>query len=327
VPDLAAATDLLRLLADPTRVRLLTLLAREELTVVELTEATRLVQSRVSTHLGKLREARLLRVRRAGASTFYALDEAGMGDEARRLWALLSERVDDALLAEDRRRLTESRSQRGGSWADSVAGRMERHYSPGRTWEAAARSLVGLARLGDVLDVASGDGALAELVAPRARRVTCLDKSAHVATAGTRRLHGRAPVDFVVGDMHALPLRDAAYDAVLLVNSLSYAADPPRAVAEAVRVLRPGGSLVATALRSHAHDAVAAGYDHLQPGFQPARLRALFERAGCEVSFSEVTSRERRPPHFEVVTLYASRSERTAGAGPAAATPRRGGRR
>ena len=313
MPDLAAATDLLRLLADPTRVRLLSLLAREELTVAELTDATRLVQSRVSTHLGKLREAGLLRLRRAGASTFYGLDEAGMGDEARRLWALLRDGVDDALLAEDRRRLRETRAQRSGSWADSVAGRMERHYSPGRTWEAAARSLVGLARLGDVLDIASGDGALAELVAPRARSVTCLDKSAHVATAGSRRVHGRAPVHFLVGDMHALPLRDAAFDAVLLVNSLSYAADPPGAVAEAVRVLRPGGSLVATALRHHGHDAVAATYDHVQPGFQPGRLRALFERAGCEVSFSEITSRERRPPHFEVVTVYASRRTDAAG--------------
>jgi len=126
-------------------------------------------------------------------------------------------------------------------------------------------------------------------------------------------VHGRAPVHFLVGDMHALPLRDAAFDAVLLVNSLSYAANPPGAVAEAVRVLRPGGALVATALRHHGHDAVAATYDHVQPGFQPGRLRALFERAGCEVSFSEITSRERRPPHFEVVTVYASRRAGAAG--------------
>lgn len=309
MPDLAAATDLLRLLSDPTRVRLLSLLGREQLTVAELTDATRLVQSRVSTHLAKLREAGLLRLRRAGASTYYALDEAGMGDEARRLWTLLSESVDDALLAEDRRRLRESRAQSGGTWADSVAGRMERHYSPGRTWEAAARSLVGLARLGDVLDIASGDGALAELIAPRARSVTCLDLSAHVARAGARRVAGRAAVRFLAGDMHALPLPDAAFDAVLLVNSLSYAGDPPRAVAEAVRVLRPGGALVATALRSHGHAAVAAAFDHVQSGFQPARLRTLFERAGCDVSFCDVTSRERRPPHFEVVTLYAERKQ------------------
>ncbi|HZL99398.1 MAG TPA: metalloregulator ArsR/SmtB family transcription factor [Planctomycetota bacterium] len=308
MPDLAATTDLLRLLSDPTRLRLLSLLAAEQLTVAELTGATRLVQSRVSTHLSRLREAGLLRLRRAGASTYYALDDAHMGDEARRLWSLLSGSVDDAILAEDRRRLRESRAARRGTWADGVAGSMERHYSPGRTWEAAARCLVGLARQGEVLDIASGDGALAELVAPRARRVTCLDRSVHVATAGRRRVQGRIPVEFVAGDMHALPLRDAAFDAVLLANSLSYAQDPPRAVAEAVRVLRPGGMLVATALRSHGHQAVAEAFDHVQAGFQPSRLRALFERAGCEVSFCEVTSRERRPPHFEVVTLYAARS-------------------
>jgi ArsR family transcriptional regulator len=318
VPDLAATTDLLRLLGDPTRVRLLSLLGREELSVAELTDATRLVQSRVSTHLGKLREAGLLRLRPAGASTYYSLDEAGMGDEVRRLWALLSDSVDDALLAEDQRRLLEVKAGRRGTWADSVAGRMERHYSPGRTWEAAARSLVGLATLGDVLDVASGDGALAELIAPRARSVTCLDKSMHVATAGARRLSSRAPVRFLVGDMHALPLPDAAFDAVLLVNSLSYASDPSRVVAESVRVLRPGGALVVTALRSHRHEAVAAAFDHLQPGFGPARLRTLFERAGCDVSFCEPTSRERRPPHFEVVTLYATRRQGTGARRPPA---------
>jgi ArsR family transcriptional regulator len=307
VPDLTATTDLLRLLGDPTRVRLLSLLALEELSVAELTDATRLVQSRVSTHLGRLREAGLLRLRPAGASTYYAMDAEGMGEEARSLWALLSGSVDDALLAEDRRRLAEARKGRRGTWADSVAGRMERHYSPGRTWEAAARSLAGLATPGDILDVASGDGALAELVAPRARSVTCVDKSLHVADAGARRVAGRAPLRFVVGDMHALPLPDASFDAVLLVNSLSYSQDPPRAVGEAVRVLRPGGTLVASALRRHRHEAVAAAFDHRQPGFEPARFAELFRRAGCEVSFCELTSRERRPPHFEIITLYATR--------------------
>lgn len=307
MPDLTATTDLLRLLGDPTRVRLLSLLALEELSVAELTDATRLVQSRVSTHLGRLREAGLLRLRPAGASTYYAMDAEGMGEEARSLWALLSGSVDDALLAEDRRRLAEARKGRRGTWADSVAGRMERHYSPGRTWEAAARSLAGLATPGDILDVASGDGALAELVAPRARSVTCVDKSLHVADAGARRVAGRAPLRFVVGDMHALPLPDASFDAVLLVNSLSYSQDPPRAVGEAVRVLRPGGTLVASALRRHRHEAVAAAFDHRQPGFEPARFAELFRRAGCEVSFCELTSRERRPPHFEIITLYATR--------------------
>src|SRR5262245_35801610 len=142
--DLRSTAELGRLLGDPSRLRLLALLRREELTVAELTAATRLSQSRVSTHLARLREAGLLRLRRAGTSTFYACDDDGMPPAARRLVDLLAETTADALLEEDARRLAAALAARGGTWADGVAGQMERHYSPGRTWEAAARGLIGL---------------------------------------------------------------------------------------------------------------------------------------------------------------------------------------
>jgi len=308
---LAQTTELLRLLSDPSRVRLLHLLAEQELTVAELTAASRLAQSRVSSHLGKLRGAGFLRVRRSGTSTFYALHDEGLPADAARLWTLLREHADDALLDADRRRLRELLRARQGNWADTVAGSMERHYSPGRTWEAAARALIGLARLGAVLDVASGDGALAELVAPRAESVCCLDSSARVVEAGRARLGSRRNVRFLLGDMHALPFPDAGFDQVLLLNALSYAKDPPLVVRQAVRVCRPGGDLVALALKTHRHAAAAAAFGHLQHGFQPARLRTLFERAGCDVTLCEVTSRERQQPHFEVITVYARRREKS----------------
>ncbi|MGQ0553592.1 MAG: ArsR/SmtB family transcription factor [Planctomycetota bacterium] len=322
---LAATSELLLLLADPTRVRLLRLLAEQELSVAELTAATGLPQPRVSTHLARLRKAGLVRVRPEGASTFYGQREGALGENgAGRLWALLQENVEDAVFVEDARRLRaalRARSLRrgpgadAGGWADSVAGRMERHYSPGRTWEAAARALIGLAELGDVLDIASGDGALAELLAPRARSVTCLDLSLRVTEAGARRVAagaseaaGPLPVRFIVGDMHALPLPTASFDQLLLVNTLSYAVDPARVLGEAARVCRPGGAVVGVALKAHKHSEVAAAFDHRQAGFQPARLRSLFSEAGFQVSFCAVTARERRPPHFEIITLYARRS-------------------
>jgi ArsR family transcriptional regulator len=230
-----------------------------------------------------------------------------MAGDAARLWALLREGADDALLEADRRRLRELLRAREGSWADTVAGSMERHYSPGRTWEAAARALVGLARLGDVLDIASGDGALAELLVPRARSMTCLDLSPAVVTAGRARLAGQRRVRFVLADMHALPCATRAFDHVLLLNALSFARDPARVVQEAARVLRPGGDLVAVALKAHRHGDAAAAFDHVQHGFQPARLAGLFEAADFEVTLCEVTSRERQQPHFEVITVHATR--------------------
>lgn len=306
--DLAGTSQLARLYGDGSRLRLLALLAREELTVAELTATTRLGQSRVSTHLGRLREAGLLRLRRDGTSTWYALDEAGMSEAARRLWEAFRATTDDQLLREDVDRLEAVVAKRAGSWADSVAGQMERHYSPGRTWEGAARALVGLAVLGDVLDVASGDGALAELVAPRARSVTCLDASARVVSAGRRRLKLSPSVRFTVGDMHHLPFPEARFDQLMLVNSLSYAEHPERVVAEAARVLRPGGGLVAVTLATHRHEAVARSFNHVQMGFEPEALRALFTAAGFRVDLCAVTSRERRAPHLAVVNVYATRT-------------------
>ena len=307
--SLAAATDLMRLLGDPTRVRLLSLLAEEELTVAELTEVTHLAQSRVSTHLGKLREAGLVRDRRAGTSSFYRVRQKGMPAEARRLWEVVQATASDPLLEQDAARLSEVARARGGgrSWADSVAGRMERHYSPGRTWEAALRGLLGLLRLGAVLDVASGDCAIAELLAPRARGVTCLDSSTTVLAAGRRRMAHLPHVSYRRGDMQALPFRDASFDQVLLLACLGYADDPARTVAEAARVLKPGGNVVAATLRKHDHKDVVTRYDHVQMGFDVGQLRRWFEAAGLTVELCDVTSREARSPHFSVITVHASR--------------------
>ena len=305
--SLTHSSELLRTLGDPTRLRLLHLLACEELTVAELTRATRLSQSRVSTHLGKLKEAGLVSDRRDGQASYYSLRGADMPEDAQELWAAFRERTRDPLLEQDRERLRAMLDARGQSWADSVAGQMERHYSPGRTWEGALRGLIGLASLGDVLDVASGDGALAELIAPRSRSVTCLDISPGVVEAGRSRLAHLPHVRFHQADMHELPFADRSFDQVLLMNSLSYAADPGRVLSEAARVLRPGGGLACVALRTHKHAEVSARYGHVQPGFEPDLLRSELEARGLDVSLCAVTSRERRRPHFEVITAHAVR--------------------
>ena len=308
--SLTGTTDLVRLLGDPTRVRLLALLGAEELTVAEITRVTRLSQSRVSTHLGKLKDAGLVRDRRAGASSYYTLNAVRMPPEARDLWGLVRAAAQDPLLDQDRARVDEVVRARGGAatWADTVAGSMERHYSPGRTWEAALRGLLGLARLGSVLDIASGDCAIAELVAPRARSVTCIDNSDTVLRAGRKRLRRFFHVSFRRADMHALPFLEASFDHVLMLVCLCYADAPARAVAEAARVLRPGGTLAAVTLRKHRHKEAVARYDHVQLGFAPDELRGLFEGAGLRVGFCDVTSRERRAPHFEVLTLHAEKA-------------------
>jgi DNA-binding transcriptional ArsR family regulator len=145
---LAEAVDILRLFADPTRVRLAHLLDGDELSVAEITAVTDLPQSRVSTHLGKLREAGVLRDRRQGASTYSAINDSAMPEPARRVWNLMAESRDEPVIRGDRLRCQEVLRARNKakSWPESVAGQMDRHYSPGRTWEATVFGLLGFIR-------------------------------------------------------------------------------------------------------------------------------------------------------------------------------------
>ena len=298
---------LLGLFGDPTRVRLITLLSSAELTVADLTAITGLSQSRVSTHLGRLREAQLLRDRRDGNSTHYVLKEDGLPTQAARLWKLLEGQLDDALLAKDRQRCDELVAARESkeNWPDAIAGQMERYYSPGRTWEAFARGIVGLLRLGDVLDIGSGDGVITQLIAPRARSVTCLDRSEKIIDAARQRLGSMSNVRLELGDMHELPFDRSSFDQVLLFNSLTYSHSPDRALAEAARVLRPGGAVSVITLAKHSHEEITNSYSHLNSGFTPEQLSSLLSDCGLRVEAAEVSCREKRKPYFEVVTASA----------------------
>ena len=305
--DLEAWSSRLKVLADPTRVRLLALLEGEELTVAELSAITRLAQPRVSTHLAKLKEAGLVRDRRAGVSAYYRFEDEALDPAQRALWQALSTGSDDPLLRQDAERVPAVLASRAAdqNWADSVAGDMERHYSPGRTWEALARSALPLLETGDVLDIASGDGVLAELLAPHAHRYVCVDSSKRVVAAAAERLRKFRNVEVREGDMHALPFADGEFDLVVLMHALTYAEKPAQAVAEAARVLRPGGRLLLSSLARHEHQNVVQAYGHANLGFADKDLRRFVSRAGLELVNAETVTREKRPPHFEVISMIA----------------------
>jgi len=307
--DLDGWSECLRVLSDPTRVRLLALLEREELTVAELAAITHLAQPRVSTHLSRLKEARLVRDRRAGVSAYYRFSEDDLDGERRRLWQALSAGADDPVLRADAERLPAVLARRASdqSWADSVAGDMERHYSPGRTWEALARAALPLLEPGDVLDIASGDGVTAELIAPYSRSFTCIDASSRVVASARERLRRQRQVEVLEGDMHELPFPRPRFDLVLMMHALTYSERPARAVAEAARVLRPGGRLLATCLARHEHAAAVQPFGHVNLGLDLRELRRHATRAGLEVRQCQRVTRERRAPHFEVNMLLATK--------------------
>lgn len=297
------------MLGDPTRLRLLALLDTEELTVAELADTMRLAQPRVSTHLAKLRDAGLVADRREGVSVYYRSMTDGQDTELSQFWSLLRSRLDDPVIAADAERLPEvlAKRARGRSWPDAVAGDMERHYSPGRSWEATTRALVQLLAPGKVLDIASGDGVMGELLGARAESVDCVDLSPRVVEAGQARVQSIENVHFHQGDMHALPFDDERFDTVLLLHALTYSDRPELAAREAARVLRPGGSLIAAVLKSHRHTRQVEAYGHVNNGFSSRALRRLFAEAGLEVHSCDVTSVEKKPPNFEIITLLARR--------------------
>lgn len=302
---LEESTQLCSLMADESRLRLLLLLEVHELSVAELTEITGLAQSRVSTHLSRLKRAGLVQDKRIGAAALYSA--TANGGSAQRLWEMLRAQIDDGQARLDRERAEEAIRARkhGQTWAESVAGRMELHYSPGRTWEATARALIGLLEFGDALDLACGDGVLTELIAGHARSVTCVDISSTVIHAAQKRLASYANVHFHQADMHELPLADASFDHVFAMHALSYSRSPQKMLSETARLLRKGGRLIVATLNAHQYEEAMRAYDHVNLGMTPEQLRRMLRSAGLEVEQCGVTSREPRPPYFEVVTALA----------------------
>ncbi len=311
--DLQHASQHFRLLSDSTRLRLLMLVDREELSVAELSAITQLAQPRVSTHLAKLKEAELVNDRREGVSVYYRLAGNIKDSSLKALWELLRSNTDDPLVRKDIERIPRVLNARKGksSWADSVAGDMERHYSPGRTWEATTRAIVQLLDIGDVLDIASGDGVLAELLAPQARSIKCLDISERVVGAGKKRLSNNTNVSFELGDMHDLPVADASFDTVLLMHALTYTNQPQKVFLEAGRVLRPGGRLLAVTLQKHPHKNAVARYNHVNLGFTEAQLRKFCRHAGLDPLSIQMSAIEKRTPNFAVLTLMAGKSAKS----------------
>jgi ArsR family transcriptional regulator len=281
--------SLFRLLGDEARLRILRLLASERLNVGELTGILGLAQSGVSRHLGMLKEAGLVAERREGAYTWYslapALPEARNGFGA--LWPLLEQqfgaarqtpegRADDVRLEEVRRLRKENFEQHGGTDA------RERQLVPGRSWAAWARALGHLLPPLRVADLGCGDGYLTIEASRWASRVVAVDRSRAVLERA-RDLARRRRVTNVtwrLGEIERLPLRDASVDVALLSQALHHAADPGRALAEAARILAPGGRVLVLDLREHGEEWVRTRLGDRWLGFPDARLAQLLKAAG-----------------------------------------------
>jgi ArsR family transcriptional regulator len=269
-----------------------------------------MAQSRVSTHLARLRDAGVLRHRRDGTQAFYGLARESLTETVRALLLEVST-SSDRTLQEDRERLAALDAERHEGLPESAILELDRDYSPGRTWQSLALGAASLLRLGDVLDVGCGDGSVASVIAPYCRTLTCVDNDERAVQAAGDRLASYAHARVRLADVHALPFCDESFDDVVLFHTLTYAEHPERALAECARVLRPGGRAVLLCLDQHEEHEISAAYGLLHPGFSARKLRALFGGVGLNVSRAEIACKEARKPHLRVVLAEAEKPRHT----------------
>jgi SAM-dependent methyltransferase len=313
------ASALFRLLGDEARLRLLRVLAHDRFNVTELTGVLGLAQSGVSRHLGMLKEAGLVSEERDGAYTYYRLSPEVRSNGHGLLWPLLESqfaaaqqtvavRADDARLQEVLRVRRENFDQHAGP--DTRDGRQ---LVPGRSWAAWARALGHLLPPAEVVDIGCGEGYLTVEVARWARRVVAVDRSAAVLTrakalAGRRRA---ANIVFKRGELEKLPLDSASADVAILSQALHHAADPGQAMAEAARVLRPGGKVLVLDLRAHSEAWVREKLGDRQLGFTEDALTGLLTDAGLSDIKVGVGSRRAGDPFTVLVASGAKRKTRS----------------
>jgi len=294
---------LLRLLGDDARLRILRLLQAERLNVSELTGIVGIAQSGVSRHLGLLKDAGLAVEQREGGFTYFQAAPEGAANGAAALAPFLQAhfeafgrtpegRADDARLAEVRRLRKENFDAHAGP--DTK----QRQLVPGRSWAAWARALGHLLPPVRVADLGCGDGYLTIEASRWASRVIAVDRSRAVLDRA-RGLAARRRVRNVIwkrGELENLPIRDASVDVALLSQALHHAADPGKALAEAARIVVPGGRVVVLDLREHEQSWVRNRLGDVWLGFDDERLAKLMKQAGLADVKVSVGSRRTGDP-------------------------------
>lgn len=296
----------LRALADPTRLRLMALLEQEELSVNELQEITRLGQSRISTHLGQLQEAGLVQSRREGKRTFYKLN--GTGDkEAETLVKLavaggkeMPEYAEDGV---NLKRTITLRKEQAQIYFNQVAGRFDRSYGPGRSWQALGQLLLRMVPAVEIADLGSGEGLISELLARKAKRVIAVDNSEKMVNFGAEKAkkNGLKNLEFRLGDLESPPIAASSVDVVLLSQALHHAESPENAITSAHKILRTGGQVLILDLLEHDFEEARELYGDRWMGFKTSELHRWLEAAGFKKIEISVVSREEQAPYFETI--------------------------
>ena len=298
----------LKLLSDSTRVRLLLLLEREELSVAELQQILAKGQSQISTHLSQLKQAGLVADRREGKNIFYSI-----GLVPARLLDLLRDSAADLPEAQDDRAALDlvitRRRDRIRSYFDELAGRFGREYIPGRSWQGLAESLLALMPPMVIADLGAGEGSFSQLLARRAKQVIAVDSSEKMVEVGSglARKHGLLNLEYRCGDLEKVPIADGTVDLAFFSQSLHHAPHPELAIAEAWRILKLGGRIAILDLLRHQFEEAREMYADIWLGFTEVELRRLLKNRSFEEIYSSIVHREPDAPHFETILAVAEK--------------------
>ncbi len=301
--------DILKALSDPTRLRLLSLLTREELSVAELQEILGMGQSRISSQLALLRSVNLVSDRREGKNAFYSLRPALVPKTLALMRAAIESVGDLPVMNEDREnldRILQKRRRSQEQYFNLIAGRLGKNHCPGRSWEAIGHLALRLTPAIDIADLGAGEGLVSQLLAHRARQVWCIDNSPRMVEVGSElaKRNGLANLVYKLGDIENVPLPDKSVDLAILSQALHHAQHPQQAVDEAFRILRPGGQILVLDLDQHTFAKARELYADVWLGFTESALHGFLKKSGFAKVEVAAVSREPEEPRFE--TLLAS---------------------
>jgi ArsR family transcriptional regulator len=304
-----ASWEILKVLSDPTRVRLLALLLNEELSVAELQEILGMAQSRISSQLALLRQAGLVTDRRDGRKAFYSMRALLNANQRLLIGTACASVAELPEPAEDRanlERILARRRQQSESYFNLIAGKLGRNYCPGRSWEAIGHLALRLTPAITIADLGAGEGLVSQLLARRAAHVWCIDNSPRMVEVGTELAvkNGLTNLAYKLGDIESVPLADGSVDLAILSQALHHAQHPQKAIDEAHRILRPGGQVLILDLKSHTFEKARDLYADVWLGFKESSLHGFLKKAGFEAVEVTTVAREPAEPNFE--TLLAS---------------------
>lgn len=296
----------LRALSDPTRLRIMSLLERDELSVNELQDISALGQSRISTHLRQLQEADLLQSRRDGKRTFYKLNRDA-NDATTKIIELATEGArelpDYSADQVNLKRIIARREDQARLYFNQIAGRFDRSYGPGRSWQAFGQLLLRVVPPLTVADLGAGEGLLSELLALRAKKVIAVDNSEKIVAFGANKAkrNGLKNLEFRLGDLEDPPIEPLSVDLVVLSQALHHARAPIRAISAAHSILKHGGQLMILDLLKHTFEQAHELYGDSWLGFAESDLHKWLETAGFKKIEISVVAREEQPPHFQTI--------------------------